>query len=179
MYRGIAQSGSASALGAECRRFESFYPDQTTERFLSGQRDRTVNATRKFRWFESTPLHQYRNDMYEYKVEIDRVVDGDTVDVVIDLGFQIYINERVRLEGIDAPEVRTRDWVEKEKGFVSMEWLQDRFIDAEDAGVPIILRTTKYDPRGKFGRCIGTLYINEVNINEEMLDKGLAEEYVK
>ncbi len=117
--------------------------------------------------------------MYEYKVEIDRVIDGDTVDVVIDLGFEIFINERVRLAGIDAPETRTRDWIEKQKGIATKNWLQDRLNDAYESDTPIILRTTKYNPRGKFGRCIGTLYIEGTNINEEMLYKGLAEEYVK
>lgn len=117
--------------------------------------------------------------MYEYKVVLDRVVDGDTVDVTIDLGFEVFVKERVRLAGIDAPEVRTRDLFEKEKGKISTLWLEQRCWDAKFDGIPIILRTTQYNPRGKFGRCIGTLHINEVNINEEMLEKGLAEEYVK
>ena len=117
--------------------------------------------------------------MYEYRVEVDRVIDGDTVDVIIDLGFEVFVKERVRLAGLDAPEVRTRDLFEKEKGIVTKDWLQDRLNDAYESDAPIILRTTQYNPRGKFGRCIGTLHINEVNINEEMLEKGLAEEYVK
>lgn len=117
--------------------------------------------------------------LYRYSVEVVRVIDGDTVDVIIDLGFEVFVKERVRLAGIDAPEVRTRDLFEKEKGEISTFWLEQRCWDAKFDGIPIILQTTQYNPRGKFGRCIGTLYIEEININEEMLDKGLAEEYVK
>ena len=92
--------------------------------------------------------------MYEYRVEIKRVVDGDTVDVDIDLGFGIWMrNERIRLMGIDTPESRTRDLEEKKYGLAAKKFLQN-LLDDEGG---ITLKTDK-DAEGKFGRILGTFY---------------------
>ena len=113
--------------------------------------------------------------MYEYRVEIVKVVDGDTVDVDIDLGFGVWLKkERVRLFGIDTPESRTRDLVEKKHGLAAKDFLVREMEEADD----VILATNK-DAEGKFGRILGTLigvHSNEldgsmrVNINEKMVD---------
>lgn len=115
--------------------------------------------------------------MYEYRVEIVKVIDGDTVDVNIDLGFGVWMkNERVRLYGIDTPESRTRDKVEKIYGNIAKQYLKDSL----KKGTPA-LRTHK-DKSGKYGRILGEmLYINEegemININQDMIEKHLAVEY--
>jgi micrococcal nuclease len=120
--------------------------------------------------------------MYEYRVEIVKVVDGDTVDVDIDLGFGVWLKkERVRLFGIDTPESRTRDLVEKKHGLAAKNFLVNEMNDADD----VILATNK-DAEGKFGRILGTLigvHNNEldgemrVNINEKMVDYHHAVAY--
>jgi micrococcal nuclease len=108
--------------------------------------------------------------MYTYKAKCIRVIDGDTIVAEVDLGFDTYKKVRVRLEGIDAPEVRTRDLKEKAEGMKSKEYLEDIFsINRE-----FTLVSNKVD---KYGRCLGTIFIEDVNINEEMLDIGLADVY--
>ena len=111
--------------------------------------------------------------MYEYMCEVERVVDGDTVDVVIDLGFDVNLRSRVRLEGIDAPESRTRDLVEKEKGIAATEYLGALLNTAEEVKV-----ITQYDKRGKFGRVIGTFFVKRSNawgnVNEMLVEEGHA-----
>lgn len=113
--------------------------------------------------------------MYEYRVEIVKIVDGDTVDVDIDLGFGVWLKkERVRLFGIDTPESRTRDLVEKKHGLAAKDFLVNELTTAKQ----IILATNK-DAEGKFGRILGTfigVHENEldgemrVNINEKMVE---------
>ena len=114
--------------------------------------------------------HCWRKMMYTYNCKIGRVVDGDTVDVMIDLGFDIWTKQRVRLLGIDAAETRTRDAEEKRMGLEAKEWLADRL------GAEAVLMT-EYDSRGKYGRVLGTFYKDDVNINQEMVDQGMAEVY--
>ena len=109
--------------------------------------------------------------MYYYKVEILRVVDGDTVDVRIDLGFNVWHKCRVRLLGINAPESRTRDKEEKKRGLAAKSWLIDKLESAEDE-----LEMKSYGV-GKYGRVLGEIYINEVNINELMVKEGHAVKY--
>ena len=109
--------------------------------------------------------------MYEYKCEIDRVVDGDTVDVVIDCGFSILHKARVRMYGIDTPESRTRDKDEKARGLMSKGFL----VDALEKGDVII--KTKKDKKGKFGRILGELHVGDTNINQSLIDNFLAVEY--
>ena len=110
--------------------------------------------------------------MYEYSCEIDRVVDGDTVDVIIDLGFKIFHKARVRMYGIDTPESRTRDLDEKARGILSKSFLQDALVQSNK----VIIKTQK-DAKGKFGRVLGELYVNNININQLMVDKYLAVAY--
>ena len=110
--------------------------------------------------------------MYEYNCTIDRVVDGDTVDVTIDLGFKIYHKARVRMYGIDTPESRTRDLDEKARGILSKSFLQDVLVQSNK----VIIKTQK-DAKGKFGRILGELYVNDININQLMVDKYLAVAY--
>ena len=115
--------------------------------------------------------------MFEYKCKILRIVDGDTVDVDIDLGFGIWRHrERVRLVGIDTPEVRTKDLDEKQKGIETRDWLRERIL-----GKKVLLHTNK---RGKFGRWLGTIWeIEQVkpdfenSYNKKLINEGLAKEY--
>lgn len=109
--------------------------------------------------------------MYTYKAKCIRVIDGDTIVAEVDLGFNTFKKVKVRLEGIDAPEVRTRDLEEKQRGIASKEYLEDVFATSKD----FTLVSKKVD---KYGRCLGTIHVGEININEEMLEKGLAVIYV-
>ena len=108
--------------------------------------------------------------MYRYKVEVTRIVDGDTVDVDIDLGFGMtYKKQRVRMMGIDTPESRTRDKEEKRFGLLSKKYLQDHY----PVGSMAILRTHK-DKTGKFGRILGELVWEDSTINKIMVDEHYA-----
>jgi len=108
--------------------------------------------------------------MHEYKCKILRVVDGDTVDVDIDLGFGIWMHkERVRLLGIDTPESRTRDIEEKKFGLLSKQFVKDHY----PVGSTAILRTHK-DKTGKFGRILGELVWKDTTINKIMVDESYA-----
>jgi len=112
--------------------------------------------------------------MYTYKIKkINRVIDGDTVDLDIDLGFSITITQRVRLQGIDAAETRTKDLVEKEKGLAAKEWLEKELSREGEW----IIETTKED---KYGRILGTLYLvgDPVTVNERMLNEDIAGPYI-
>ena len=110
--------------------------------------------------------------MYEYKFKLDRVVDGDTIDVVIDLGFSILHKCRVRLFGIDTPESRTRDLDEKARGKLAKDFLSYCLATSDEH----IIKTS-VDSKGKFGRVLGTIYCDESNINQLMIDKHHAVEY--
>lgn len=111
--------------------------------------------------------------MYEYKIkEIVKIVDGDTVDIVIDLGFSLTKKERVRLAGIDTPECRTRDLDEKQMGLEAKAFLTRRLADGEPSGLRV---KTKKD--GKYGRMLGTLFVGSQNINQEMIERGYAWKY--
>ena len=110
--------------------------------------------------------------MYEYSCRINRVIDGDSVDVCIDLGFDISFTSSVRLYGIDTPESRTRDPQEKKCGLLSKNFLEE----AVKNGKNIIIRTQK-DEKGKFGRVLGSLIIDGTNINHKMIEENLAVAY--
>ena len=107
--------------------------------------------------------------MYVYKAKLDRVVDGDTVDANIDLGFDISINKRIRLAGIDTPETRTRNKEEKVKGLAS----KNRLIELLKDGT-FILESKEV---GKYGRVLGTLHVDDININKTLVKEGFAVEY--
>lgn len=112
--------------------------------------------------------------MYEYRCQVKRVVDGDTVDLIIDLGFSIYTRQRVRLEGIDAPENRTRDLEEKKKGILASEFLNELLAGLDGLKV----RTTM--EKGKFGRVIGDIMYPTrggwMSVSRVMVDNGHAVE---
>jgi micrococcal nuclease len=115
--------------------------------------------------------------MYEYYVrKIENVVDGDTIDVLIDLGFDIMFKSRVRLAGIDTPESRTRDLAEKALGLESKEYLKKALKDAKS----IIIKTEKMNSSEKYGRILGWLYINgeTVSVNDMMINDGYAWGYL-
>ena len=109
--------------------------------------------------------------MYEYSCKVKRVVDGDTVDVVIDLGFDIHFATRVRLYGMDTPESRTRNKDEKVRGYMSKDFLEE-WMEKDD----VIIRTRR-DKKGKFGRVLGEMIVRGENINKLMIKECLAVEY--
>ena len=115
-------------------------------------------------------------DPYIYRIRsIHKVVDGDTIDADIDLGFDISLTKRIRLAGIDTPESRTTDANEKKLGLESKEWLKKRVEGAKD----IIIRTELPDSTEKYGRIIGHLFINgeETSLNNQMITEGYAWTY--
>ena len=115
--------------------------------------------------------------MYEYFVrEVKKVVDGDTIDVVIDLGFSILFESRVRLAGIDTPESRTADKMEKALGLESKKYLEARIKAAKN----VVIKTEKLDSSEKYGRILGWIYLDgEGNsLNTEMIEKGYAWGYL-
>jgi len=112
-------------------------------------------------------------------IEINRVVDGDTIDVTIDLGFDLYKKERVRVAGVDTPEKRTRDLDEKELGIDATNWLKDKLDGAITGDNDLIIRTELVGGMGKYGRLLGWLYIGdaELSLNEQMITEGYAWAY--
>ena len=121
-----------------------------------------------------------RKSCYNFRVtEINRVVDGDTIDVTIDLGFDLYKKERVRIAGVDTPEKRTRNLEEKELGIDDTNWLKEK-LEATLAGDDqLFIRTELVGGVGKYGRLLGWCYIGdaEVSLNEQMITEGYAWEY--
>ena len=110
--------------------------------------------------------------MYTYKAKLDRVIDGDTINANIDLGFDITIHKRIRLTGIDTPESRTRDLEEKARGLASKARLIELIGDGD-----FILESREV---GKFGRVLGTIYTiaeESININDTLVEEGYAVEY--
>ena len=115
--------------------------------------------------------------MYEYHVRTVRnVVDGDTIDVDIDLGFDISFSSRVRLAGIDTPESRTTDKMEKALGLEAKEYLKKKLKDAKN----VVIRTEKMDSSEKYGRILGWIYVDgeTVSINNHMIEDGYAWGYL-
>jgi micrococcal nuclease len=115
--------------------------------------------------------------MYEYYVrKVENVVDGDTIDVLIDLGFDILFQSRVRLAGIDTPESRTKDLKEKTLGLESKEYLKKALKDAKS----VVIKTEKMDSSEKYGRILGWVYINgeTVSLNDMMINDGYAWGYL-
>ena len=115
--------------------------------------------------------------MYEYHVKkVTNVVDGDTIDVDIDLGFDISFSSRVRLSGIDTPESRTSDKAEKILGLEAKEYLKSKIKEAKD----VIIKTEKMDSSEKYGRILGWVYLDgsAISINEQMISQGYAWGYL-
>ena len=115
--------------------------------------------------------------MYEYHVKkVTTVVDGDTIDVEIDLGFDISFSSRVRLAGIDTPESRTTDKAEKILGLEAKEYVKSKIKDAKE----VIIKTEKMDSSEKYGRILGWVFLDgsKVSINEQMIADGYAWGYL-
>jgi micrococcal nuclease len=115
-------------------------------------------------------------DPYIYRVKkVIKVVDGDTIDADIDLGFDISLTKRVRLSGVDTPESRTTDLKEKALGLEVKEWLKHKLDGATD----ILIKTQLPDSTEKYGRILGNLYINNaaLSLNQQMIDEGYAWTY--
>ena len=115
--------------------------------------------------------------MFEYYVKkVTKVVDGDTIYVDIDLGFDISFSSRVRLAGIDTPESRTTDKMEKALGLESKEYLKK----AIDASKTVVIKTEKMNSSEKYGRILGWLFLDgsKVSVNEQMIADGYAWGYL-
>ena len=121
-----------------------------------------------------------RKSCYNFRVvSIDRVVDGDTIDVSIDLGFDLIKKERVRIAGVDTPEKRTRDLEEKALGIDATNWLKDKLESTLSGDDELTIRTELVGGVGKYGRLLGWLYVGEdtVSLNELMITEGYAHAY--
>ena len=121
-----------------------------------------------------------RKSCYNFRVtEIVKVLDGDTIDVLIDLGFDLYKKERVRIAGVDTPEKRTRDLEEKALGLDATYWMKKQLEDTIAGDEELIIRTELKGGTGKYGRLLGWLYVGEdnVSLNEQMITEGYAWEY--
>ena len=110
---------------------------------------------------------------------MDKVLDGDTIDVTIDLGFDLYKKERVRVAGVDTPEKRTRNLEEKELGIDATNWLKKELEDVLAGDDELIVRTELHGGVGKYGRLLGWLYVGDetVSLNEQMITQGYAHAY--
>ena len=121
-----------------------------------------------------------RKSCYNFRVtKINRVVYGDTIDVTIDLGFDLYKKERVRVAGVDTPEKRTRDKEEKALGLDATAWLKEKLDGAIAGDDDLVIRTELVGGVGKYGRLLGWLYIGDGDrsLNEQMIEEGYAWAY--
>ena len=110
---------------------------------------------------------------------MDKVLDGDTIDVTIDLGFDLYKKERVRVAGVDTPEKRTKNLEEKALGIDATNWLKKELEDVLAGDDELIVRTELHGGVGKYGRLLGWLYVGDetVSLNEQMITQGYAHAY--
>lgn len=113
--------------------------------------------------------------MYEYKVRVNEVIDGDTIDVTIDLGFDIFTNKRIRLAGVDCPESRTTDLHEKKLGTEAKEYLKQLVGNAGN----VVVKTLATDMYEKYGRVLGKVYIESsaISVNDLLISHGYAWSY--
>ena len=121
-----------------------------------------------------------RKSCYNFRVtKINRVVDGDTIDVTIDLGFDLHKKERVRVAGVDTPEKRTRNLEEKALGLDATGWLKAKLEETIKGDEELIIRTELKGGVGKYGRLLGWLYVgdSDVSLNEQMITEGYAHAY--
>ena len=121
-----------------------------------------------------------RKSCYNFRVvKINRVVDGDTIDVTIDLGFELYKKERVRVAGVDTPEKRTRDKEEKALGLDATAWLKQKLEETIKGDEELLIRTELKGGVGKYGRLLGWLYVgdSDLSLNEQMITEGYAHAY--
>ena len=124
-------------------------------------------------------LKKKKNKMYTYNATLDRVVDGDTINAIIDLGFDVFVKKRIRFAGINAPESRTRDLEEKAKGLAA----KDRVKIILNENLKFTLESTEL---GKYGRVLGKIYINKLDgkdcltqicLNDQLIKENHAMEY--
>ena len=121
-----------------------------------------------------------RKSCYNFRVtKIKKVLDGDTIDVVIDLGFDLAKTERVRIAGVDTPEKRTRNLEEKALGLDATNWLKDKLNQTIKGEDELVVRTELKGGVGKYGRLLGWLYVgdSDVSLNEQMIEEGYAWPY--
>ena len=121
-----------------------------------------------------------RKSCYNFRVtKINKVLDGDTIDVTIDLGFDLYKKERVRIAGVDTPEKRTRNLEEKALGLDATNWLKDKLTETIKGEDELTIRTELKGGVGKYGRLLGWLYVGEdtISLNEKMIEEGYAWSY--
>ena len=121
-----------------------------------------------------------RKSCYNFRVtKINRVIDGDTIDVTLDLGFSLTKKERVRIAGVDTPEKRTRNLEEKELGIDATNWLKDKIKDTLTGDNELTIRTELVGGVGKYGRLLGWLYVgdDDYSLNEQMITEGYAWPY--
>ena len=121
-----------------------------------------------------------RKSCYNFRVvKINRVVDGDTIDVTLDLGFSLTKKERVRIAGVDTPEKSTRNLEEKELGIDATNWLKDKIKDTLTGDDELTIRTELVGGVGKYGRLLGWLYVgdDDYSLNEQMITEGYAWPY--
>ena len=111
-------------------------------------------------------------ELYFYNAEVTRIVDGDTIDVIIDLGFNIWIKERLRLYGLNTPETRTTDAEEKEKGLKAKKYVENQ-INSNSGMVQI-----QSFGKGKYGRVLAEVWVGKSNLNEALISNGHAEIYM-
>ena len=121
-----------------------------------------------------------RKSCYNFRVtEITKVLDGDTIDVTIDLGFDLFKKERVRIAGVDTPEKRTRNLEEKALGVDATNWLKEKLESTLAGDDELTIRTELVGGVGKYGRLLGWLYVGEstLSLNEQMIIEGYAHAY--
>jgi len=121
-----------------------------------------------------------RKSCYNFRVtKIKKVLDGDTIDVVIDLGFDLAKTERVRIAGVDTPEKRTRNLEEKALGLDATNWLKDKLNETIKGEDELVVRTELKGGVGKYGRLLGWLYVgdSDLSLNEQMITEGYAWPY--
>jgi micrococcal nuclease len=121
-----------------------------------------------------------RKSCYNFRVvEVVKIIDGDTADFILDLGFDLFKKERVRVAGVDTPEKRTRNLEEKALGIDATYWLQAKLEEAISGDDDLIIRTELDGGVGKYGRLLGWIYIGDgdLSLNEQMIDEGYAWNY--
>jgi len=121
-----------------------------------------------------------RKSCYNFRVtKIKKVLDGDTIDVIIDLGFDLAKTERVRIAGVDTPEKRTRDLEEKALGLDATNWLKGKLEETIKGDEELTVRTELKGGVGKYGRLLGWLYVgdSDLSLNEQMITEGYAHAY--
>ena len=121
-----------------------------------------------------------RKSCYNFRVtKIKKVLDGDTIDVIIDLGFDLAKTERVRIAGVDTPEKRTRDLEEKALGLAATNWMKEKLNETIKGDEELVVRTELVGGTGKYGRLLGWLYVgdSDISLNEQMITEVYALSY--